>query len=371
MNYQKDYLEFIKKYNIIGSTSIICDNKAIVHKATSGYLDFDKKIKTTIQTIYKIASISKIVVALGVMKLVEEKKLDLYEDISTYLGYKVRNPHFPNDIITIEMLMTQTSSLADAGEGEKGYYGSCCGYIDIPLKDLLVKENNSPYYIDSVFSKNKPGTVWDYCNFGCGILVCIVEKVTNEYFGKFIKDILLNPLHIDGGFKLYDLEEIDLLATHYLYNKENNTFINYRNYETFNKYQSKIFNKGDNYTGYAGGLYISGSDLSKIMIMLMNDGTYNNLKLFDEATIKEMKKIHWQGSSYDNAYSKKGLQMVILDRNDTTLYGHFGNACGLRSFMLFNNEKGIIFISNGANFISDEDHLTILLDEMINFMLNY
>src|SRR5258706_10773911 len=65
------------------------------------------------QTLYRVASISKLVTALGVMRLVEQGKLSLDTDIGHYLGYQVRNPHFTDVPITLRMLLTHTASLRD------------------------------------------------------------------------------------------------------------------------------------------------------------------------------------------------------------------------------------------------------------------
>ena len=63
-------------------------------------------------TCFRIASITKWVTAIGLMTLYDEGKLDLDKDISTYLGFTVRNPAYPNTPITARMLMTHTSSLS-------------------------------------------------------------------------------------------------------------------------------------------------------------------------------------------------------------------------------------------------------------------
>ena len=65
--------------------------------------------------------------------------------------------------------------------------------------------------------------------------------------------------------------------------------------------------------------------------------------------------------------------MIIMNNfTKAALYGHFGNAYGLRSFMLYSREleKGIIFLCNGANFITDEEHMTILQEQIINIMVD-
>ena len=82
-----------------------------------------------------------------------------------------------------------------------------------------------------------------------------------------------------------------------------------------------------------------------------------------------MEKIHWQGKPLDPTYKKKGLQLIIMDEfTKEPLYGHFGNAYGLRSFMLYNHNIGYIFLCNGANFITNEDHMTILQEDLIKLL---
>ena len=107
------------------------------------------------------------------------------------------------------------------------------------------------------------------------------------------------------------------------------------------------------------------------MMMLMNKGKYLNIRVLEEATVIEMEKVQWEGHPQDPTYKKKGLQMIIMDEfTKSPLKGHFGNAYGLRSFMLYNDNGGIIFLCNGANFITDEEHMTTLQRKVIEFLVN-
>lgn len=369
MKYLSEYNEFIKQLKMVGSNVIYVDKNGYIENVTSGYSNLEEKIPTTTKSIYRIASISKVIVAIGVLKLYEQGLVDLDEDLETYLGFKVRNPQFPDVKITIRMLMTQTSSIIDDGDFVdgiwKGYDGSNSTDDFIEPIELLTP-GSKRYYLG--YSDFKPGTNFIYSNFGCGLLACIVEKITGIYFPEYIKQVLLHPLEIYSGFRLEDLKEPENLVSHYQY--QDNKFVLYRNYELFKEVQCLKYPIGTNFRGVAGGLYISAENLAKIMQMLMNKGIYNNIRILNEETVSEMEKIQWEGQATDPTYKKKGLQMIIMDEFTLDpLYGHFGNAYGLRSFMLYNKNGGLIFLCNGANFLSDEEHMTILQEKVIKFLV--
>lgn len=369
MKYLNEYNEFIKQFEMVGSNVIFVNKDGNIENVVSGFSSLENHKETTTKSIYRIASISKVIVAIGVLKLYEQGLVDLDEDIEKYLGFKVRNPKFPNDLITIRMLMTQTSSIVDDGDFIdgvwKGYDGSNCTDDFIEAKELLTP-GSKRYYTG--YSDYKPGTNFIYSNFGCGLLACIVEKVTGIYFPEYIKQVLLQPLEIYSGFRLEDLKDPKNLVSHYTY--ENNNFILYRDFNSFKKVQCLKYPIGENFRGVAGGLYISAENLAKIMIMLMNKGIYKDIRILNEETVKEMEKVQWSGNPTDPTYHKKGLQMIIMDEfTKDPLYGHFGNAYGLRSFMLYNKNGGLIFLCNGANFLSDEEHMTILQKKVIEFLV--
>ena len=102
----------------------------------------------------------------------------------------------------------------------------------------------------------------------------------------------------------------------------------------------------------------------------MNKGLFENTRILKEETVVEMEKVQWRGMPLDPTYKQKGLQMIIMDEfTNKPLKGHFGNAYGLRSFMLYNELGGIIFLCNGANFITDEEHMTTLQRKIIEFLV--
>lgn len=369
LKYLNDYNKFVEQFEMVGSNVIFLRKDGYMENVAVGYSSIENKELTKPESIYRIASISKVIVAIGILKLYEKRLVNLDEDISTYLGFKVRNPKYPSTLITLRHLLTQTSSIDDDGalvDGiYKGYDGSNQTDEHIKPEELLVP-GNKRYY--KGYTEYEPGSNFLYSNFGCGLLACIVEKITGVYFPEYIKNELLKPLGINSGFRLEDLKYKENLVSHYRY--ENGNFILYRDYDSFKKVQCLKYPLGDNFRGVAGGLYISSIDLSKIMQMLMNKGTYNNIRILNKETVDEMEKVQWSGIATDPTYRKKGLQMIIMDNfTEKPLYGHFGNAYGLRSFMLYNENGGLIFLCNGANFITDEEHMTIVQEKIIKYLV--
>ena len=363
-----DYNTWTKNYKMASSVIIETNKKDIIGIATQGQPFIDQPQTISEHHIFRIASISKTIVAIRIMQLVEAGKLFLDEDISHYLGYDVRNPLYPQDAITLRMLLTQTSSLEDVGEHGKGYEGVNEHEDYVALKDVLCPDGAC--YAEGTWSRYKPGTHWSYANFGCGILACIIECVTHVSFFSQIKDELLKPMGIETGFKASELPNSSLVAGHYTYDEEQDSFHLYRDYQKFVAHQNPYYPLGNNFRGIAGGLFISPYDLSKIMRMLMNYGTFEGKRYLQKETVKLMETIQWEGVSDDPTYRAKGLQMIILDQfTKEPLKGHFGNAYGLRSFMLYTHTEGFIFISGGANFLNDVNHMTILQENLIKFLV--
>ena len=365
---EKKFNELCEKSNLVGASAVIVKGNDIVESFEYGYCDRENNKKMNIDTIIRIASVSKIEVALCLMMLEEEGKIDLDEDISTYLGFKVRNPLYPNDKITIRMIMTQTSSISDGLEIYKEDGDIFSGYnllleegIKEPIEELLREDGK--YYHDS-FSKYKPGEHFEYANFGCGTLACILERVTGEYFVDFFKERVAKKLGIKASFMGSDFDKEELSCSY---------FGDGSLCRTSQSWVERSITKrplGQNYVGPAGGLFISMRDLSLIMRQYMHDGG----KLVSKETMDKMLEMNWYGDRCGD-YSAKGLQLEILDVFDgMRLYGHFGTAYGIKTYLFFNphQEIGMVFATCGGGFkILDCDISDVQYGLLESFLNNY
>lgn len=350
-NIKERFEQICKDFGVVGASAEIFKDGKIIN------LNYGKSSETNAasdKTVYRIASISKIIVALAAMKLVEEKKLDLDEDISVYLGFKLRNIYHPDKMITTRMLMTQTSSITDGFDDEEmtndevrrdTYNGVNGTFLEVSLKDLLIP-NDSIYYNDLTFDKNEPGSTFIYSNFGCGILACIVERISGEYFTDYVRKVLIKPLGLDASFRVDEIEAFENVSSTYI--PQNGEMVLYRTKERFLSGVYPRFKIGENYRGPAGGLFINIQDLSVIMQMMINCGEYKGIRVFEKETIEQMFVKNWEG--HDENYRAKGLQMIIYENlYGHKFYGHLGSAYGVRSFMLFDKDEkiGMCFITNG------------------------
>lgn len=137
-------------------------------------------------TLFRAASVSKIVVGQSVVLAAAKigVKPPFTQDIGDILGYPLRHPDFPDQPITLNMLLSHTAGLTDAA-----------GY-DIPadrsLADFLTQT--------TVFGPHQPGTHFTYANLGYVILAAAIEVMSGQRFDRFVHSDALAPLEITGGF---------------------------------------------------------------------------------------------------------------------------------------------------------------------------
>ena len=137
----------------------------------------------------RIASISKLVTAIIVMRLVEEGALSLDEDVSIKLGQSIRNPAFPDAPITLRQLLSHRSSLTDTID-----------YV-LPLDADMGAVLADPLAWDAV---HPPGTYFRYTNFNFPVIAAVVEQATGQRFDKVARRLVLDPLKIEGCFNWAD-----------------------------------------------------------------------------------------------------------------------------------------------------------------------
>jgi len=104
----------VKKNQLMGISLLTYANGQITGTYHSGLRDYERNLPVTDSTMFRIASLSKLVTTTGLMVLYDQHRFKLDDDVSRYLGFTLRNPSFPEEPITFRMLMSHTASLNEA-----------------------------------------------------------------------------------------------------------------------------------------------------------------------------------------------------------------------------------------------------------------
>ena len=347
-----------------------------VYSFQAGQRNIAAQLPANAATLYRIASISKMMTTIGLMRLVEAGKLDLDADVSRYLGFKLRNPHFPDEVISLRLLLSHRSSLRD----DAGYSWPA----STSLASVLVP--GAPGYDKGAMwasgPNRQPGAFFTYCNLGWGVIGTAMEGASGERFDLLMRRLLLDPLGIDGGYNVAAMpaEVVANLAT--LYRK--------RTVDTevwdakwpwiaqVDDYSAKApqpaagldtYKPGSNATPFSptGGLRIAAAGMGVIMQMLMNQGVHQGKRLLEAATLETMFKRQWTfDPASKNGDTDNGLFMAwglgneqfpdtppsrLIEQGGFPAVGHLGEAYGLRSMFLFDrtSQTGFVVLVGGTS----------------------
>ena len=168
------------------SVAVSFDRRDIQLVLAEGDADRTTRRPAGIDDPVRIASISKLVTSLGVMRLVDAGKLELDRDVSDYLGWSLRNPAFPDSVITLRLLLSHQSSLTDGAD-----------YI-VPLGETLRHRLADPRAWDN---NHAPGSGWfAYTNLNFPVIAGVMERAGGERFDNLIQNQVLKPLKLDACF---------------------------------------------------------------------------------------------------------------------------------------------------------------------------
>jgi len=169
----------------VATVRVTFDRRGETSARATGLADIAAQRRVTVDDPARIASISKLVTAIAVMRLVEQHKLDLDADVSTLLGWQLRNPAFPDTPITLRLLLSHRSSLTDNID-----------YV-LPLDADMHKILVDPKAWDAAHA---PGSWFHYTNFNFPVVAAVMERATGERFDRLMQRLVLAPLKLDACY---------------------------------------------------------------------------------------------------------------------------------------------------------------------------
>ena len=327
--------QVIEEFQAVGVSAVVVKGGEIVYNKSFGFKDLESRTPLRNDHLMRIASISKSFTATALMQLVEQGKISLDDDVSELIGFRVRNPRFPNTPITLRMLLSHTATIRDKG-----------GYFTLDRINPAINGDCEDAYFDY-----EPGTSYRYSNLGLNLAGAVLEKVTGVRFDEYIKKNILDPLGLYGGYNV-DMLDQSRLATLYRFRKD-------KLVKATQAYKSIADEMSTYILGYSapifsptGGVKMTAHDLAIYMMMHMNYGEYNGVRIISEESAKLMQTPVWKGRTrYGLCLCEytKYINDEEYNGEEKPLIGHSGGAQGLKSMMIWSpvDGWGIIVMTNG------------------------
>ncbi len=273
----------------VAQVRVAFDRNGVTAVHAEGLADVAAHRAITADDPVRVASISKLGVAIGVMRLVEQGKLDLDADVSKQLGWTLRNPKWPDTPITLRLLLSHRSSLTDGA-----------GYWQVPLdgqlKDLLA----DPKAWDA---EHAPGTYWRYTNLNFPLVAAVMERATGERFDLLMQRLVLKPLDLHACYGWPSCDEATAARAVVLYADGKPEVDDNQGHKPACGITKARDGSCDLSTwragaspgvfGPQGGLRISAKGLAKIGRLLLGEGKVDGVRLLKPSSVRTLIGPEW------------------------------------------------------------------------------
>jgi CubicO group peptidase (beta-lactamase class C family) len=310
-------------YKVPGLSIAVIQNYRVVWAKGYGFANDSSKTPVTTQTLFQAGSISKSLNAVGILKLVQDKKLDLYADINTYLT----DWKFPYDSLSKGKKITMANLLShSAGLNLQGFGGYLSGK---PLPTIVqVLNGEKPANSPRVHSLFEPGLRFQYSGGGTIISQLMVADITHRNYAEYMKKEVLKPLGMASSTFAQPPVDVNPALLANAYNMAGNPLPG-----KFHVYPEQA----------AAGLWTNPTDLAKYVIEIQLAYAGKPTKVLKQATAKLML------TPYLGNFA--GLGVFINKQDGIAYFSHPGVDAGFHSNYTASVEggNGVIVMVNGDN----------------------
>ncbi len=294
------------------------------------FYSIDKPVNENV--LFPVASISKWVTSFGVLKLVEQGKLNLDKPVDDYLTrWHLPESEFDNKNVTVRKLLSHSSGLVD----DLGYDGFTPNETVQTIEESLTKASDTEYSYGIAKVGYEPGSKYMYSGAGYTILQLLIEEISGQSFQAYMTQEVFEPLKMENStFILSEKPNIQLAQ---IYKNDGTT-------RDMNKFTALA----------AASLLTTSADLSKFL-----QANISNNTVLSKETIKKMST----PETFINNIGVYGLGPHLYSQNDqnSNIIGHDGsgnNAINTAARIDLESKSGIIILETGnydiASGIADE-----------------
>jgi CubicO group peptidase (beta-lactamase class C family) len=316
-----------------GVATVIVKNGKIVWLKTYGWADVTNSVPVNQNTVFLLASVSKLFTGTAAMQLVDENVISLDDDIAQHLPFPFEIPAAPAQTVTFRHLMTHTSSAYDNYDVMEGYYD----FPDptISLGDCMFRyfsPDGEDYDPIGNFLSQSPGTAFEYSNMATALNGYLVELISEQPFNEFCHENIFEPLCMENtGWFFSDFEPNQVALPHQYVNGT------YEPYPHFG------------FADYPDGqLRSTVLDLANFMIAMLNNGTFGDQSILSSSAVNQMLTV--QFPPLEDTQGLNWYKEELYHSNGTTwLWGHNGGEMGTSTVLYIDpvNKIGLCVLTNG------------------------
>lgn len=319
----------LRRYKASGGALALFDARGLTGHYVYG--DARSGVPVTAETAFRLASVSKLVTAAGILAMKERGLISLDLDADTGLPYTLRHPLALGQPITLRMLLTHTAGMRDGQAYRRGITNGTAA------SDLLKEDSHTAHL---------PGTQCEYSNFSVGLAGCVVEACTGLSFQEAMDRYLFKPLNLKASFYPQLLSAVLADARRILPPSKT---------PDFDGAKRQAAPEGDwrspdpqhHHVLAHGSCCMDVESLSFLGRALMKPG------FLREETLLEMRAPHASLQDRDPNL-RQGLGIFILkdeSLSPSVLYGHQGMAYGAVQMLFFDplTNRGIISLTRGVS----------------------
>lgn len=342
----------LKKHHVVGACIRRFERGTLTDCYAAGYACAGKEKRAVRRdTLFRTASIAKMVSALLVFRLQTLGWLNVQQDLSELLGYEVRNPHFPQAPVTLAMLLSHTSGMTDS----PAYFAAFERHT--PLSELL---KNPETYLPVM-----PGTAFKYSNFAAGMVGCLLEKLSGESLEELAHKELFQPLGVQATFDVSTLDP-ERLADSWRVLPPALAFDAQKRIARAKPLEGPDPER--HYLLASGNLYLTATDLARLALAACNGAN----GFLDENSLRQLQTplLDWPEKEVPMRHGMGLLQMEDPSIYPEPLWGHQGFAYGAVNGVFFDaHGNGFASLNSGAS-EQRRGHLALINRDLIAWAMN-
>jgi CubicO group peptidase (beta-lactamase class C family) len=300
--------------------SVVKDGQLVLQKGY-GFADLEKQTPVDPSaTIFRIGSTTKLFTWTAVMQLAEQGKLDLDEDINTYLDFKIPNT-FPQPI-TLKNLLSHTPGFEEQNDG----------HFATQAEDMISLDQYLKKHIPArVFP---PGEIAAYSNYGGALAGYIVERVSGMPFADYVEKNIFTPLAMTHSTLRQPLPPslASNLSNGYRYAQDEDNYVK-AGFEYIVDYP-------------AGSASSTANDMAKFMLAHLQNGQLGGSRILSEQTVQQM---HSQLFTPDPRILGMAYGYFESSINGHRIISHGGDTQFFHSnlWLILDQNTGIFVATNG------------------------